>query len=351
VNPQTHPNWLLLGVELAGHCDLRCRHCLRNDLSTVVEFDIDLFEKIAEQAVELGRPSFAFTGGEATLHPRFFDFLKILEEHSLKCHFVTNGNSYPRIRERLLDFRDTCQGISMSIDGATEQSHDGIRGKGSFRRVLMAAALARRDGQTLTVQMVVGKTNRHELAAMVKLCENLGIDKLYFAHVQPVKRAEHWNLPLSPDECREVEREVRALARETRRVGVTMSSGHSDPTPIAHCQTLKHISYNIDCHGRMTFCCQLSGVAGHPDDADVMADLRTTGLWEAIEQHLALSDQVTRARLAYLRNRDNDGDPHRDFHCYFCLKRFGKLAHIDPSWQATLSGRPSEPQMHRLRLV
>jgi hypothetical protein len=186
---------------------------------------------------------------------------------------------------------------------------------------------------------------------MLKLCEDLGIDKLYFAHVQPVKRAVQWNLPLSPDECREVEREVRTLARETRKVGVTMSSGHSDPTPIAHCQTLKHIGYNIDCHGRMTFCCQLSGVAGHPDDADVIADLRTTSLWDAIEQHLALSDRVTRARLAYLRNRDNDGDPHRDFHCHFCLKRFGKLAHIDPSWQATLSGHKSEPQIHRLPLV
>ncbi|HET7541852.1 MAG TPA: radical SAM protein, partial [Polyangiaceae bacterium] len=351
VDAETHPNWLLLGVELAGHCDLRCRHCLRSDLSTVVEFDLDLFQKIADQAVELGRPSFAFTGGEVTLHSRFFDFLRILEERSMNCHFVTNGNSYPRIRQRLLRFRDTCQGISMSIDGATEASHDGIRGKGSFKRVLMAAALARRDGHNLTVQMVVGKTNRHELAAMVKLCENFGIDKLYFAHVQPVKRAEHWNLPLSPNECREVEREVRALADETRAVGVTMSSGHSDPTPIAHCQTLKHISYNIDCHGRMTFCCQLSGVAGHPDEADVLADLRTVRLWDAIERHLTLSDQVTRARLAYLRNHENDGDPYRDFHCHFCLKGFGKLAHIDPTWQATLGVRATDTPTRKLRLV
>ncbi len=332
-----------LGVELVGHCDLRCRHCLRDDLSTVVEFDVDLFERIADQAVELGSPHFAFTGGEVTLHPRFFEFPRILRERGLTFHFVTNGNSYPRIRRQLEEFRGTCAGISISIDGATEKTHDGIRGKGAFKRVLLACALMRMDGLNVTAQMVVGKTNRHELRAMVELCADLGIDKLYFAHVQPVKRAEHFNLPLSPAECREVELEVRALAQEPYPVSITMSSGHSDPTPIAHCQTLKHTSYNIDCHGRMTFCCQLSGVAGHPSDADVIADLRSTGLLDAIGQHLELATEVLRARITYLGDHANDDDPYRDFHCYFCLKGFGKLVHIDASWQATLNSHPKTP--------
>ncbi len=348
-NPQ--PNWLLLGVELTGHCDLRCRHCLRNDLSTVVEFDVDLFEHIADQAVALGRPSFAFTGGEVTLHPRFFDFARILQERGMKFHFVTNGNSYPRIRGELAQYKEALRGISLSIDGASATTHEGIRGKGAFKKALLAAALARRDGHEVTAQMVVGRTNRHELSAMVKLCEDLGIAQLFFAHAQPVKRATYFNLPLSPEESREVEAEVYELAQASQYVHIMMSSGTSDPTPIAHCQTLKHVSYNIDCHGRMTFCCQLSGVTGHPDDADVIADLRTTSLLDAIEQHLDLANRVTRARLAYLRDPNSDADPYRDFHCHFCLKRFGKLAHINPSWEATLSGRPGDTAKHRLRLV
>ncbi len=346
-----HPNWLLLGLELVGHCDLRCKHCLRNDLSTVVEFDVDLFERIADQAVQLGKPSFAFTGGEVTLHPRFFDFLRILEERSLRCHFVTNGNSYPRIRGQLAEHRNALAGISFSIDGATEKSHDHIRGRGSFKKVQLAMALARRDGHDITAQMVVGRTNRHELGAMVELCQALGVSTLFFAHVQPVKRAEYFGLPLSPAECREVEAEVLTLARESKSVFVTMSSGHADPTPLAHCNTLKHTSYNIDCHGRMTFCCQLSGVAGHPSDADVIANLRDTSLLDAIELHLGMADRVTRTRLAYLRDPANHADPYRDFHCHFCLKQFGKLTHIDPEWQATVHGDSPVPSKHRLRLV
>lgn len=316
---------LQIGVELTGHCDLRCRHCLREDLSTKIEFDVDLFRRIADQAVPLGRPHFAFTGGEVTLHRRFFDFAAIVAERDLSFHFVTNGNSYPAIRRALEPYHETLTGISFSLDGATAAVHDAVRGRGSFRRVLMAIALAVRDGWPVTVQMVVHAGNRHELPGVVAACEELGAAMLVVAHAQAAKRASTNNLILAPHECIAVEEEVRRLARSAR-IPVGLSSGHHDPTPIAHCQTLKHQSFNVDCHGRMTFCCQLSGVAGHPADSDVLADLRTTSLADAIEQHLAEALETTRARLRYLRGASED--PYRNFHCHFCMKRYGKLVHI-----------------------
>ena len=314
-----------IGVELTAHCDLRCRHCLRDDLSTEVEFDVDLFRSIADQAVALGRPHFGFTGGEVTLHRRFLEFPAILAERDLSFHFVTNGNSYPSIRRALAPFRKTLTGISFSLDGATAPVHDAVRGRGSFRRVLMAIALAVRDGWAVTVLMVVHAGNRHELAGMVALCDDLGISMLLFAHAQAAKRASANGLMLEPKDWRAIEDEVHDLSRSSRmRVG--LAAGHADPTPIAHCQTLKHESYNVDCHGRMTFCCQLSGVAGHPADTDVIADLRTTSLSDAIELHLVEALETTRARLHYFVRATDD--PYRDFHCHFCMKRYGKLAHL-----------------------
>ena len=61
-------------------------------------------------------------------------------------------------------------------------------------------------------------------------------------------------------------------------------------------------------------------------DTDVIADLRTTSLSDAIELHLVEALETTRARLHYFVRATDD--PYRDFHCHFCMKRYGKLAHL-----------------------
>ncbi|MBC7174254.1 MAG: hypothetical protein H5U40_17550, partial [Polyangiaceae bacterium] len=125
-----------------------------------------------------------------------------------------------------------------------------------------------------------------------------------------------------------LDREVETIARDAG-LPVMISAGHWDANPMAHCQTLRHQSFNVDCHGRLTFCCQLSGVAGAPSEADVVADLRAVPLLRAIEAHLEMSKDLTRDRLRYLD--ESPDDPYRNFHCHFCLRRFGKLAHLDES--------------------
>ncbi len=316
----------MLGIELTGHCDLRCKHCLRDDLHTVVELEPEFVADLLDQALRLGPPHVAFTGGEVTLHSRFLDVLRIVDARDLTFHFVTNGNSYPRLREDLLAFRGRAMsGFTVSLDGATRATHDRIRGKGSFDRAAMTIALAARDGFEVTVQMAVNAANRHELAAMAELCRDLGASLLVFAHTQSTERASRNGLDLAAAAERELDREVEAIGRDAG-LPVMISAGHWDPNPMAHCQTLRHQSFNVDCRGRLTFCCQLSGVAGEPESADVVADLREVPLARALEAHLEESHRLTRDRLRYLEASPDD--PYRDFHCRFCLVRFGKLAHL-----------------------
>ncbi|MGZ3451768.1 MAG: radical SAM protein [Polyangiales bacterium] len=319
---------LQIGVELTGHCDLRCRHCLREDLSTVNEFDVDLFRSLAKQARTFGPTHFGFTGGEITLHPRFFEFLDILRENGLTAHIVTNGNSYPRLREQFVQYKDVLTALCLSLDGATEQVHDSLRGRGSYRKTMMAIALASYDGFRINVQAAIGRKNRHQLGEFVDVLEPLGVQVLFFAHVQPTARASKNELPLEPLEVKAVDEEIAELGKKTQRLVLARSAGYYDVTPFAHCDTLKHLSYNIDVHGRMTFCCQLSGVEGHPSDADVMADLRKVPLVDAIQEHIAFSSKLVQERFRdYLASPD---DPSKNLHCNYCLGRFGKLAHLPP---------------------
>jgi sulfatase maturation enzyme AslB (radical SAM superfamily) len=321
----------LLGVELTGHCDLRCKHCLRDDLSTVVELEPSFLGDLLDQALALGPPHVAFTGGEVTLHSRFFELLRAVAERDLTFHFVTNGKSYPRIRAELLGFRGAMTGFTVSLDGASRAVHDRVRGRGAWDAAVMAIALAARDEWQVTVQMAIHAANRHELRAMAELCRDLGASLLVYAHTQPTERASRNGLDLSPEAWLAIDREVEAIGRAID-LPVMVSAGHYDPNPLAHCQTLRHQSFNVDCHGRLTFCCQLSGVAGEPREADVVADLREVSLLDAMDAHVELGQRVIRERLRYLAASPDD--PYRDFHCHFCLKRFGKLAHLQDAGAA-----------------
>jgi MoaA/NifB/PqqE/SkfB family radical SAM enzyme len=312
-------NRIQIGVELTSRCDLACRHCLRTRPVPDVDLDIELFASIASQAAQLGQPHLALTGGEPSLHPGLDALVAITRERELTCHLVTNGHSYARQRGRLDALRPTLTSLSISLDGACEAAHDALRGPGSFKRVCLAVALAVQDGWDVTIQCVVHPHNRHQLEQVIQLGSDLGVANLLFAYLLPTRRARENQLVLDPDEWRCVNEEIRSLA-EQAPLPVGVSTGMPDPIPVAHCHTLKHLNYSIDPRGRMTFCCQLSGIAGQQD---LVADLATVPLADALDYQLALASQVTRERLRY--TRDHPDDPRRDHHCDFCLRRFGKL--------------------------
>src|SRR5690606_29707204 len=181
-------------------------------LATVVELSPELVADLLDQALVFGPPHLALTGGEATLHTRFFDIVREIDARGLTFHFVTNGNSYPAIREALLPFLGrSITGFTVSLDGAREETHDRIRGRGSFRRATMAIALAARDGFSVVVQMAVNPTNRAELEPMAELCRDLGVGLLVYAHTQPTARASKNGLGLLPEEHAALDREVAEI--------------------------------------------------------------------------------------------------------------------------------------------
>src|SRR5207237_1840907 len=56
---------MLLGFALTEHCNLRCPHCIRDDVTTVRSLDAALVESVLDQALDLyGSVTASFTGGE-----------------------------------------------------------------------------------------------------------------------------------------------------------------------------------------------------------------------------------------------------------------------------------------------
>ena len=109
--------------------------------------------------------------------------------------------------------------MTFSLDGAREETHDRLRGKGSYRRVMRAASICVFKDLPFTLNMVLTAQNRHEVAEMVWLAERLGSGGVRFGHLMPTPETALRRLDLSPQERREVEAEIWRLQKSAASAG------------------------------------------------------------------------------------------------------------------------------------
>ena len=119
-------------LELTSYCNLKCIHCFEGRHSNEGHLSIDVINKIAEEAKQYEFEQISFTGGEPTIHPDFIEIIKLVVEGGYYFGFVSNGHNFPKIYPTLVPFIDRLSVITFSLDGAREETHDFLRGNGSY---------------------------------------------------------------------------------------------------------------------------------------------------------------------------------------------------------------------------
>src|SRR2546423_9399715 len=129
---------ICLTWELTYACNLACVHCLSSsgkrdprELTTQQCKDIiDELERMQVFYVNIG-------GGEPTVRPDFWELVDYATAHHVGVKFSTNGvRITPEVAARLAasDYVD----VQISLDGATAEVNDAVRGPGSFAMALRA---------------------------------------------------------------------------------------------------------------------------------------------------------------------------------------------------------------------
>jgi mycofactocin radical SAM maturase len=129
---------ICLTWELTYACNLACVHCLSSsgrrdprELSTAeCKAVIDELERMQVFYVNIG-------GGEPTVRSDFWELVDYATEHHVGVKFSTNGIKItPDVARRLAssDYVD----VQISLDGATAEINDAVRGKGSYATALLA---------------------------------------------------------------------------------------------------------------------------------------------------------------------------------------------------------------------
>lgn len=307
-------------IELTNRCNLRCQHCPDGRHGGKGEMSLDIIAAILSSAQSEGFTEFAFTGGEPTLHRNFTDILKDTADAGYTFGFVTNGWSFAKHYDALLPLRDALTGLTFSMDGASAETHDHIRGKDSFRRLMQAFSICVLKGIPFAINMVITRANQHEIENITTLAAALGSRGLRFGHFIETGRPSSDTLALDYKERRNAEAHIWEL-QNSAAIPIAMAPGYHT-TELFPCASLHSEEFNIDWQGNVSPCCHLSGFGTNWGSEEVVANLNHQGLAEALAQLRCNNESFRRNKLKRF-SASNIGEENYS-PCGDCLKQYGK---------------------------
>ena len=118
-------------LEVTNACNLACRVCYADAKGDRILSMIEIRSFISELIREKGfLDSVQITGGEATIHPQFWDIVDFLyrQDGIGKIYLPTNGVEFsrPEIAARLKRYRDKIL-VLLQFDGASEETNKALR--------------------------------------------------------------------------------------------------------------------------------------------------------------------------------------------------------------------------------
>jgi mycofactocin radical SAM maturase len=185
---------ICLTWELTYACNLACVHCLSSsgrrdprELSTdECTALIDEFERMQVFYVNIG-------GGEPTIRSDFWDLVDYATAHHVGVKFSTNGSRITdgvATRIAASDYVD----VQISLDGATAETNDAVRGAGSFATAVSAMERLAAAGATgFKLSVVATRHNVPQLDDLKAIADRYGA-QLRLTRLRPSGRgADVWD--------------------------------------------------------------------------------------------------------------------------------------------------------------
>jgi mycofactocin radical SAM maturase len=185
---------ICLTWELTYACNLACVHCLsssgRRDPRELTEAEcravIDELERMQVFYVNIG-------GGEPTVRRDFWELVDYAVAHHVGIKFSTNGSRITApIAQRIAgsDYLD----VQVSLDGATADVNDRVRGAGSYATAITAMTnLAEAGASDFKLSVVMTRENISQLDTFKALADRYGA-QLRLTRLRPSGRgADVWD--------------------------------------------------------------------------------------------------------------------------------------------------------------
>lgn len=193
LKPEKNDNLRLIAWEITRNCNLACVHCrasaTRGPYSG--EMDTDSALRLIDQIASVGSPIVILTGGEPLLRPDIFKVIRYGARKGLRIVMAPNGTLITKaIAKQMADAG--IQRISISLDGATQKSHDRFRSvQGAFEGAMSGIRFARDAGIEFQINTTITKTNLKEIEPIQDLAVRLGAVAHHIFLLVPTGRGKY----------------------------------------------------------------------------------------------------------------------------------------------------------------
>lgn len=187
--PLVTPDTLQLNINF--NCNLNCVMCHMDKKKKLVKKELGLEElkKVVFEGKEMGIKNVLILGGEPFLWKDLFKLIEFCNKEGMDTTVITNGTL---LNKSLLGkiFSSRLPHLHLSLDGATSKTHNAIRGKNVFEKVMKNISLLNEYKKntdssfpTLGITFTIMKHNLREVPLMIDLAKEMKVNSLNF---QPV---------------------------------------------------------------------------------------------------------------------------------------------------------------------
>lgn len=204
----------VLQWHILHRCNLQCTHCYQEDHAGELPFHV--LETFIRQYLDFCsalhfRGHINLTGGEPLLSEHLFPLLNLLEQSGITFGILSNGTVITAEKAEKLAQYSCLRFVQVSIDG-TRETHDSIRGSGSFDRACEGLKQLRRAGIQTMAAFTCHQSNYTELREVIRLVRRQKIDRFWADRLVPIGGSKEDIL--TNDQFREM---LRILTKEHSR--------------------------------------------------------------------------------------------------------------------------------------
>lgn len=268
-------------VDITSRCNLNCLHCGAAQYRTPMEWTTEEAFRAFDDMISHGIKQIDFLGGEPFIREDIMELFSHLNDQGISILIVTNG---------LLLNEDTIDAlvnlkrlgmVSFSIDGASKEVYETIRGRNHYEKMLAnLKALVSRKKETesrfnVGLTCVVNGVNASETDALITLADRFGLNNISFLSTTWFGNAEKNKEKLYIDPLAEFAAYERAIHEVSRVNKIRAATGRRplvfsiDSTP----STWKYYfikKYPLVCQIRGKFRCQAGTGTVHVDASGVV---------------------------------------------------------------------------------
>lgn len=172
--------------ELEPTCNLNCKHCFvgKDTMTYPKRVDSNVGLHVIDNLYKIGIKELFFTTREPLLNPYICQYIERCTEYGIKTSLITNGICLEdeELSSKLIE-SGLCS-ISISLEGATAETNDKIRGERSFEKALLGIRVFQkqlyrhRTVMPINLQMSLNSYNSTICSSLPALINELPFDSM-----------------------------------------------------------------------------------------------------------------------------------------------------------------------------